>query len=157
MGFLTAWRDRLAVAVIHRPVLCSDPVLGELEQIGDGLWQTVQPVVLLEEIEPVAVMVESDLLRDECAGSWGQDAFLELRKRYEGLREAIGPMICDVAPRTKACTLWDNAVLVGVEILRKPGTAEAVVGLEYQLSDDPEYTYVVRVEHWQAVDVSITG
>src|ERR1700722_6008778 len=137
MGFLSAWRERLAGAVMHRPVLCMDPVLGELEQIGDGLWQTVQPVVLLEDMEPVGVTVESDLLGEVCAGHWGGEVFLELQKRYEELRAAIGPMICKVVPRAKACTLWEHAVLVGVEILRAPGTGEAVVALEYQLSDDP--------------------
>ena len=157
MGFLTAWRQRLAGAVMHRPVLCLDPVLGELEQVGEGLWQTVQPVVLREDSEPVDVTVESDLLGEESAGIWGGRVFEELRKRYDLLREAIGPMICGLAPRTKACTLWDHAVLVGVEILRAPATGDAVLALEYQLSDDPEYTYVVRVEHWRPVDVTLTA
>ena len=157
MGFLSELRSRLAGAVLHRAVVCEDPVLGEMEEIGGGLWQTVQPVIFREGMEPVVVTVEGDLLVDRCAGSWGREVFGELRARYEGLQGQIGPMICDVSPRVKASCLWEHAVLVGVEIWRTPGSGEAAVALEYQVSDEPEWVYVVRVEGWKPVDVTITG
>ena len=157
MGFLHTLRERLAGAVLHRPVLCEDPVLGELEEIGGGLWQTVQPVLLHDDLEPVPVTIEGDLLLDHVAGGWGRQVFMELRERYPVLQQAIGPMICDVSPRVCASHLWDHAVMVGIEIWRAPGTGEPAIALEYQVSDEPEYVYVVRIEGWKAVDVTITG
>ncbi|HUO09213.1 MAG TPA: hypothetical protein VM008_12980 [Phycisphaerae bacterium] len=157
MGFLNTLRDKLAGAVLHRPVVCNDPVLGVLEEIGGGLWQTVQPVLIRDDMEPVVVTIEGDLLLDHCAGEWGRDVYVQLRQRYDALWQAIGPMICSVSPRICADRLWDHAVLVGVEIWRAPGSGEAALALEYQISDEPEYVYVVRVEGWKPVDVTITG
>ena len=157
MGFFNNLRERFADAVLHRPVLCHDPVLGELEEIGGNLWQTVQPILLRDELEPVSVTIEGDLLLDHVAGSWGREVFLELRRRYLSLRQSIAPMLCNASVRVSAPHLWDHAVLVGIEIWRAPGTGEPAIALEYQVSDEPEYVYVVRVEDWNAVDVTITG
>ncbi|MGN6367453.1 MAG: hypothetical protein ACTHN5_04250 [Phycisphaerae bacterium] len=157
MGFFNTLRERLSDAVLHRPVVCHDPVLGELEEVGGGLWQTTQPVLLRDELEPVSVTVEGDLLLDHVAGNWGREVFLELRRRYLMLQESIAPMLCNASIRVSAPHLWDHAVLVGIEIWRTPGTGEPAIALEYQVSDEPEYVYVVRVEGWKAVDVTITG
>jgi hypothetical protein len=110
-------------------------------------------VELVEGIEPITVMIEGENGPDGEA----RQAFDELRRRYNGLKASIGPMLCKAAPRVRAKCLWEHAWLASVEIWRDPVSGKPVFALEYQLDDDPEYTYVVRVENWRAVDVLVVG
>lgn len=157
MGFLATLRGRLTDAVMHRPLVCADPVLGELEQIGGGLWQTRQPVLLLEGMEPIGVTIETEILGDLSAGSEGRTVFLEFQKQYPALRSPIGKLLANVSPRVIPENLADHALLESLEIWREPRTGKPVLALEYVLTDSPEYTYIVRVENGRPVDVVISG
>ena len=149
MGLLSNLRERIT----HHPTVRQDPVFGEMEQVGSGLWQTVQPVPFLPGLEGVSVSVEGDSVPDTAS----HQAFEELSRRYEGMKASIGQMLCKTAPRVRAKCLWEHAWLASIEIWRDPVTAKTVLALEYQLDDDPEYAYVIRVEDWRAVDVLVTG
>jgi hypothetical protein len=153
MGFLATLRERLTEAVHHHPAMRTDPMFGQLEQAGVGLWQTTQPLPLADGSGPVTVMIEGEAGPDATA----RDAFEELGRRYSGLKASIGPMLCKTAPRVRAKCLWEHASLSSVEIWREPRTNQPVFALEYELDDDPEYSYVVRVENWRAVDVLVVG
>jgi hypothetical protein len=153
MGFLATLRERLTEAVTQHPAVRTDPLFGELEQVGTGLWQTKQPVQVVEGMAPVTVLIEGDSGPDATA----REVFEELGRRYSGLKASIGPMLCKTAPRVRAKCLWEHASLSSVEIWREPRTKQPVLALEYELDDDPEYSYVVRVENWRAVDVLVVG
>ncbi len=157
MGFLATLRGRLADVVTHRPAVCMDPVLGELEEVGAGLWRTRGPVILVEGMEPISITVETEVPGEVGAGEAARTAFVELQRRYLEMRGEIGKLLCGVSPRVRAEHLWEHAALESVEIWREPRTGRMVLALEYVLSEQPEYTYTVRVEEWRAVDVVISG
>jgi hypothetical protein len=149
MGFLTSLRERIT----HHPSVRMDPIFGEMEQAGPGLWQTTDPVPMLPGMEGVSISVEGDDGPDGAS----HEAFEELCRRYDGLKTSAGPLLCKAAPRVRSKCLWEHAWLASVEIWREPGTGKPVFALEYQLDDDPDYAYIVRVENWRAVDVLVTG
>lgn len=153
MGFLTTLRHRFSQAVTHHPTVRDDPLFGKLEQAGAGLWQTTEPLELVEGLDPITVMIEGDDGPDASARA----AFQELGRRYAGMKAAIGPLICKTGPRVRAKGLWDHASLASVEIWRDPISAKPVFALEFQLDDDPEYSYIVRVENFRPVDVLVVG
>jgi hypothetical protein len=151
MGFLATLRVRITEAVSQHPDVRTDPLFGRLEQAGEGLWQTTQPVPLVEGTDPISVMVQGD------PDSASRETFEELGRRYNGLKASIGPMLCKAAPRVRAKCLWEHATLASAELWREPGTNKPVIALEFELDDDPEYAYVVRVENWRAVEVLVVG
>jgi len=157
MGLLTNLRDRIT----HHPSIRTDSVFGEMEEAGPGLWQTTQPIPFLPGMEGVCVSVEgagggageSDNGPDQVA----HDAFEQLSRRYDGLKASIGPMLCKAAPRVREKCLWEHAWLASIEIWRDPVTCHPVFALEYQLDDDPDYAYIIRIENWRAIDILVAG
>jgi hypothetical protein len=154
MGLLQLLRQRLSDSLSHHPAHVEDAELGGLELVAEGLWRTVGPVGVLGAMEPVYVTIEGDGSgpSGELRGCVG-----ELRARYEGLRPAIEPLLRNADPRATPRDLWPHAALEAVEIWRHPTEGHAVLALYYALDDFPEYTFVVRVEGWRAVDVLVTG
>lgn len=154
MNFFAQLGHRLSDAFHHHPILHEDPLLGSMEEVSQGQWRTLQPVQLLPGMEPVSVTLEAD---DDGSDLTGRDGYMKLQDRYPDLKAAMTPMICKLATRARPASLWEHAVLSGVDIWHDPESHDLVLALQYQLDHTPEYTYVVRVQQWQPVDVLITG
>jgi hypothetical protein len=155
MGFFFRLRDHFTNALHHRPILHDDPLLGAMEEIGNGFWRTTDPVEFGPTGEPVNVVLEAD---DDGSDTHGRAAFAELQNRYDRLQSAISPVICIAAPRARMECLWARTTLSLTEIWhgKLPGDPP-IIALHYQLDDDPEYTYVVRLENWRPVDVVVAN
>lgn len=166
MGFLHSLKERLSDAVHHQPAHIEDADLGELEQVGPGLWRTLDPVAVVDGIagaalplgggEPVYVTFEGDAhgpFPDLLA------SLRELPNRYHAMWPEIEQVLRAADPRSLSSRLRFSTLVVlsGVEIWRDPSDHHPVIALEYAIEDLPECTFIVRIEQWQPVDVIITG
>ncbi|HVX85848.1 MAG TPA: hypothetical protein VH253_13790 [Phycisphaerae bacterium] len=154
MGLLHLIRQRLSDSLAHHPPHVEDAELGPLEQVAEGLWRTLEPLVLVAGEDPVYITIEGD-----GAGPSGdmREALGELQLRYGELRPAVEPLLRTAEMHTGRETVNPRATLVSVELYHHPVERHAVVALNYALADAPEYTFVVRVEGWKAVDVLVAG
>jgi hypothetical protein len=154
MGLLQLLRQRLTDSLAHHPPHVEDPALGPLEQVAEGLWRTLEPLLLMAEEAPAYLTLEGD-----GAGPAPElrETIADLQMRYHDLRPAIERLLRNADPRAGKASLRPHATLVALEIYRHPTDRHPVLALHYALDDAPEYTFVVRIEHWQAVDVLVTG
>jgi hypothetical protein len=154
MGLLHLLRQRLSDSLHHHPPHVEDPALGPLEQVADGLWRTLEPIAILPDAEPLHITIEGD---EHGPAPDLRPVIADLQRRYDALRPAIEPLLRNADPRSTPRNLWPHAALEAIEIWRHPTDNHPVLALHYALDDFPEYTFVVRLEHWTPIDVLVTG
>ena len=154
MGLLHLLRQRLSDSLAHHPPHVEDAELGPLEQVAEGLWRTLEPLVLLPDEDPIYLTIEGDA---QGPAPELRAILDELRIRYGDLRPAVEPMLRRADPRAGRDMFWPRSTLVSVELYRHPTQGHPVLALTYALDDAPEYSFIVRVENWKAVDVLVAG
>ena len=111
MGLIDILRERIG----QHPTIRVDPVFGEMEQAGPGVWQTIEPVPFLPGMEGVSVTVEGEAGPD----TYVHEAFGELSRRYEGLKASMRRCF---ARRRRGCGRSVCGIMRGWRALRFGGS-----------------------------------